>query len=174
MSAHQSHVQVGFCVLRTVHASVRLPEAQPESTDDPDLGQINGSNSANDPDSSALIGLDALLQVLQNANASNVVSSPPPDSFDFSRPSTHVSESAVQVAATALNQLSQQDVQDPFANMILPVCSFSQRYMFCFFHFIMCLASTVPRLWDNPDDPIRTPTRLPQPEDHDFLALVLL
>ena len=134
MSEQQSHVQVG---LRTVYASIRIPEAQPESTDDPDLGQINGSNSANHPDSSALIGLDALLQVLQSANASNVVSSPPPDSFDrdFSRPSTHVSENAVQVAATALNQLSQQDVPDTyqsFASMILPVCSFSRPYVFFF------------------------------------------
>jgi hypothetical protein len=129
VSGQQCH----FHGLRTEYASIRIPEAQPESTDDPDLGQINGSNSGNHPDSSALIGLDALLQVLQSANASNVVSSPPPDSFDFSRPSTHVSENAVQVAATALNQLSQQDVPDtyhPFASMILPVCSFSQRYIF--------------------------------------------
>ncbi|KAH9998335.1 fungal-specific transcription factor domain-containing protein [Russula vinacea] len=94
----------------------RIPE--PESTNAPDLGQINGSNSA---DSNVLIGLDALLQVLQSANASSVVSTPPPDSFDSSRSSAHVSENSVQVAATALNQLSQQEAPDhyPFAGMIL-------------------------------------------------------
>ena len=113
------HVQVRFDVLRTACASIRIPE--PESTNAPDLGQINGSNSA---DSNVLIGLDALLQVLQSANASSVVSTPPPDSFDSSRSSAHVSENSVQVAATALNQLSQQEAPDhyPFAGMILSVC----------------------------------------------------
>ena len=174
MSVHRSHVQVGF----TYICFIRLPETQPESADAPDLGQINGSNSASHPESSALVGLDALLQVLQSGSASNDVSTPPPDSFDFSssRSSVHVSENAVQVAATALNQLSQQDVPDthyPFASMILPVRSFSRHYTYIF-PLIIYLALTVPRLRDDPDDIIRTPTRLPQPEDHDFLALVLL
>jgi hypothetical protein len=94
----------------------------------PNLGQSNDSNSANDPnpDPNALIGLDALLQVLQNANASDVVSPSSPDSFDFSRSPPQFNQNAVQVAATALNQLSQQEAQDgyyPFAGMVLSVCS---------------------------------------------------
>jgi hypothetical protein len=122
---HLSHVQVRFYLLRTVCASIRIPGTQPESTNAPDLREINDSNLANNPDPNVLIGLDALLQVLQSANASSVVSTPPPDSFDFSRSSAHVSENAVQVAATALNQLSQQEAPDthhPFAGMILSVC----------------------------------------------------
>ena len=109
-----------------VYAYIRLPETQPESTNIPDLGQINGSNSANNLDSNDFIGLDALLQVLQSANASNVVP-PPADSFDFSRSYAHVSESAVQVAATAVNQLSQEEAPDvhypgPFDCLTLAVC----------------------------------------------------
>lgn len=129
---NQSHVPVSFEVLRTVYASIRLPEARPESTNSPDLDQINGSNIVNNPDSNPLIGLDALLQVLQSANASGVVSTPPPDSFDFSRSPAHVSENSVQDAATALNQLSQQEAPDthyPFAGMILSVRTFSRRYI---------------------------------------------
>ena len=76
------------------------------------MRQINGANSANNLDSNDFIGLDALLQVLQSANASNVVSPPPTDSFDFPRSYAHVSKSAVQVAATAVNQLSQQEAPD--------------------------------------------------------------
>jgi hypothetical protein len=98
----------------------------------PNLGQSNGSNSTNDPDPNALVGLDALLQVLQNTDASSVVSPPSPDSFDFSRSPSQGNENAVQVAATALNQLSQQETQDgqhQFAGMILSVRSlFPQRY----------------------------------------------
>lgn len=101
----------------------RLPENQPESTDTSDLGQINDSSSANSPDSNDFIGLDALLQVLQSANANNIVAPLPPDNFDFSRSYAHVSESA-QVAAAAVNQLSQQEAPDihypgPFDGLIL-------------------------------------------------------
>lgn len=113
-----------------VYASIRLPEIQPESANTPELEQIDGSNSANTSDSNDFIGLDALLQVLQSANASNVVSSPPPDSFDFSRSYAHVSESTAQVAALAVNQLSQREEPDihypgPFGGMILSVRFFS-------------------------------------------------
>jgi hypothetical protein len=109
-----------------VYASIRLPETQPESTNTPDLGQINGSNSANSPDSNDFIGLDALLEVLQSANASNVVSPPQPDNFDFSRSYAHGSEAAAQVAAAAINQVSQEEAPDihypgPFDGMILAV-----------------------------------------------------
>jgi hypothetical protein len=118
-----------------MYFSIRLagPESEPIQDNDeslisvPDLGQSDGSNSANDPDPNVLVGLDALLQVLQNANASSAVSSPSPDSFEFSRSPSQVNENAVQVAATALNQLSQQEVQDgyyPFAGMIFSVRSF--------------------------------------------------
>jgi hypothetical protein len=73
--------------------------------------------------------------VLQSANASDVVSLPPSDSLDFSRPFTHVSESAAQVATTTSNQLSHQEASDtqylgPFADMILSVRSFALRYCF--------------------------------------------
>ncbi len=120
-----------------VYASIRLPETQPESANTPDLGQINDSDSANNPDSNDFIGLDALLQVLQSANASNVVSPPPPDSFDFSRSYAHVSESAAQVAVTAVNQLSHQEAPDihypgPFDGMILSVRFFSRCYSIFF------------------------------------------
>jgi hypothetical protein len=121
------------------YASIRLPETQSESPNTPGLGQINDSNSANNPDSNDFIGLDALLQVLQShgANASNVVSPPPPDCFDFSKSYAHVSESAVQVAATAVNQLSQQEAPDvyypgPFDNMTLSVRFFSRCYSISF------------------------------------------
>lgn len=80
--------------------------------------------------------------MLQSANASNVVSPPPTDSFDFSRSYAHVSESAAQVAATAVNQLSQQeaDVHYPglFDGMILSVRLFSRCYGI-FFYFIIWL-----------------------------------
>lgn len=90
------------------------------------MAQINDSDSANSPESNDFIGLDALLQVLQSANASNVVSSPPPDNYDFSRSYAHVSENTAQVAAAAVNQLSQQEAPDihypgPFDGMILSV-----------------------------------------------------
>jgi hypothetical protein len=90
----------------------------------PSVGQIDDSNSANNSQLNALPGLDALLQVLQNANTSSVVSNPSPSTDDFSRTSTG---HAVQVAATALNQLSQQEVPDtycPFDEMIQSVCPF--------------------------------------------------
>jgi hypothetical protein len=131
-TVHRSHskLKVSSISYLLVYASTRLPETQPESTNTPDLGQINGSDSANTPDSNDFIGLDALLQVLQSANAGDVVSPPPPDSFDFSRSYAHVSESAVQVAATAVNQLSQQAAPDihypgPFDSMTLSVRFFS-------------------------------------------------
>jgi len=134
---HRPHFQVETEVLSIsyllVCALFRLLETEPESTNTPDLGQINDSNSANSPDSNDFIGLDALLQVLHSANASNVASPPPPDSFDFSRSYAHVSESADQVAATAVNQLSQQEAPDiyypgPFDGMILSVRFFSRCY----------------------------------------------
>jgi len=120
-----------------VYASIRLPETQPESTNTPDLGPINGTNSANNPDSNDFIGLDALLQVLQSANASNAVSPPPPDSFDFARSYAHVSESTALVAATAVDQLSQQEAPDihypgPFDDLTLSVRFFSQCYSIFF------------------------------------------
>lgn len=132
-----SKLKVSSISYLPVYTFIRLPETQPESTNTPDLGQINGSNSANNPDSNDFIGLDALLQVLQSANASNVVSPPPPDSFDFSRSYAHVSESAAQVAATAVNQLSQQEAPDihypgPFDGMTLSVRFFSRRYSIFF------------------------------------------
>jgi hypothetical protein len=137
-SAGMSKLKVSSISYLPVYASIRLPETQPESTNTPDLGQINGSNLANNPDSDEFIGLDALLQVLQSANASNVVSPPPPDSFDFSRSYAHVSESAAQVAATALNQLSQHEAPDihypgPFDSMTLSVRFFSRCYSIFFF-----------------------------------------
>ena len=95
----------------------------------PNEGQLNGSDSANNLGPNALVGLDTLLQELQNANASNdIVSTPSPDSFDFSRSPTQVRENAVQVAATALNQLSQPKAPDghyAFAGIIFSVCLFS-------------------------------------------------
>ena len=115
----------------------KYPEPESPSTNTPDLGQINDSNSANSPDSNDFIGLDALLQVLQNANASNVVYPLPPDSFDFSRSYAHGSESAALVAATAVNQLSQQEAPDihypgPFDSMTLSVRFFSRRFSILF------------------------------------------
>ena len=79
--------------------------------------------------------------MLQSANASDVVSLPPPDSFDFSRSFAHVSENAAQVATTTHNQLSHQEASDtqylgPFADMILAVRYFALRY---FFHTIIWL-----------------------------------
>jgi hypothetical protein len=115
---------------------------------------MSGSNSANNPDSNDFIGLDALLQVLQSANASNVESPPAPDSFDFSRSYAHVNESAAQVAATAVNQLSQEEAPDihypgPFDGMILSVRFFS---LCCSIFFILTIwlrfdssAALVPR-----------------------------
>jgi hypothetical protein len=128
-----SKLKVSSISYLPVYTSIRLPETQPESTNTTDLGQINDLNSANNSDSNDFIGLDALLQVLQSANASNVVSPPPPDSFDFLRSYAHVSESAAQVAATAVNQLSQQEAPDiyypgPFDGMTLSVRFFSRCY----------------------------------------------
>jgi hypothetical protein len=138
-----------------VDAAIRLPDTQPEPTNISDLGEINSSNLANNPDSNDFIGLDALLQVLQNANASNGVSPPPPDSFDFSRSYAHVNESAAQVAATAVNQLSQEEAPDihypgPFDGMVLSVRFFSQCYSIYLFNLTISLlfdssAALVPR-----------------------------
>ncbi|KAI0291749.1 fungal-specific transcription factor domain-containing protein [Russula brevipes] len=101
----------------------KVSEPESESTSVPDLGQSNGVDSTNGPDPIALVGLDALLQVLQgaNTNASNDVSTPSSDRVDFPRSPAQVSENAVQVAATALSQLSQQEAPDthyPFVGMI--------------------------------------------------------
>jgi hypothetical protein len=86
----------------------------------PRLGQYNGSDSTNNPESSSTVaGLDVLLQLLQNTNASNVANIPQSDNLELSR--THAHENAVQAAATALNQLSQQeapDTQSPIAAML--------------------------------------------------------
>jgi len=102
----------------------------------PNQEQLNGSDSANNLDPNALVGLDSLLQELQNPNASNnTVSTPPPDSFDFSRSPAQVGENAVQVAATALNQLSQPgapDGQYAFAGIAFSVCPFSSHWHFLY------------------------------------------
>jgi hypothetical protein len=153
-----------------VYASIRLSETQPESANIPDLGHLNDSDSANNPDSNDFIGLDALLEVLQSANASNVVSPPPPASFDFSRSYAHVSESAAQVAATAVNQLSQQEAPDihypgPFDGMILSVRFFSRCYSI-FFYLINWLrfdssAALVPQ-YQLPISNVTFPTRRSQ------------
>lgn len=86
----------------------------------PRLGQYNDSDSTNNPESSSTVaGLDVLLQLLQNTNASNVANIPQSDNLELSR--THAHENAVQAAATALNQLSQQeapDTQSPIAAML--------------------------------------------------------
>jgi putative component of membrane protein insertase Oxa1/YidC/SpoIIIJ protein YidD len=166
-----SKLKVSSISYLPVGDSIRLPETQPESTNTPDLGQINGSNSANNPDSNDFIGLDALLQVLQSANASNVVSPPPPESFDFSRSYAHVGESAAQVAATALNQLSQQEAPDihypgPFDGMTLSVRFFSRCYSI-FFYLIICLrfdssVALVPQ-YQLPISNATFPTRRSQP-----------
>jgi hypothetical protein len=139
----------------------------------PNLGQPNGSNSTNDPDPNALVGLDALLQVLQSTDASSVVSPPSPDSFDFSRSPSQGNENAVQLAATALNQLSQQEAQDgqrQFAGMTLSVRSlFPQRYTL--YPFVTRLALVVSRF----GKPVLViPTPLSQPEDYDVPSFLLL
>ena len=133
-------------VLR-IYIFVRLLGPESESIQDNDE-----SNSANDLDSNALVGLDALLQVLQNTNASNVVSPPSHDNFDFSRSPSQVTENAVQVAATALNQLSQQEAHDgyyPFAGMM-----FSVRSLFLqpcsMYHSFICNSRLQFRGFGNP------------------------
>jgi hypothetical protein len=134
--------------------STRLPEIESPIQDNaestistPNLEQFNDSNSPNNPDPNALAGLDALLQVLQDANASNIVSTPSPDSLDVSRSPVQVSENAVQAAATALNQLSQQEASDayyPFPGMILSVRTLSsERYILFSFCNLLCVASSV-------------------------------
>lgn len=143
----------------------------------PDQEQLNGSDSANNLDPNALVGLDSLLQELQNSNASNnIVSTSSPDDFDFSRSPTQVGENVVQVAATALNQLSQPEAPDgqyPFAGLIFPVCLFSSHRRHITVPLMIRLASTVPQFWD-PAAAIATPTRLSQSEDHGVPAVLLL
>src|SRR6266702_256675 len=96
-----------------------------ESTTVPRIGQPNGSDSTNNSESNTVAGLDVLLQLLQNTNATNVAHMPQSDDLELSRP--HANENAVQAAATALNQLSQQeapDTQNPIASMLHSVRPF--------------------------------------------------
>ena len=98
----------------------------------PNPGQLNGSDPANNLDPNALAGLDTLLQELQNPNASNnTVSTPSPDSFDFSRSPTQIGENVAQVAATALNEPSQPGAPDDhyaFAGIAFSVRLFPSIY----------------------------------------------
>jgi hypothetical protein len=121
-----------------------VSEPESESTSVPDVGQSNGVDSTNGPDPNGLVGLDALLQVLQgaNTNTSNDVSTPSSDRVDFPRSPAQVSENAVQVAATALSQLSQQEAPDthypfPFVGMIDTVRPSSN--IICGLSFVMWL-----------------------------------
>lgn len=89
----------------------------------PRLGQGHDSDSINNSESTCVAGLDVLLQLLQNTNASNVTNMPQSNDLELSR--THSHENAVQAAATALNQLSQQeapDTQSPITGMLQSVC----------------------------------------------------
>lgn len=91
----------------------------------PRLGQSNDSDSTNNSESTSVAGLDVLLQLLQNTNASNVTPMPQSDDLELSR--THAHENAVHAAATALNQLSQQEApytQNPIAAMLQSVRPF--------------------------------------------------
>ncbi|KAH9173397.1 fungal-specific transcription factor domain-containing protein [Lactarius sanguifluus] len=88
----------------------------------PHLGRPSDSDSANNSESNTVAGLNVLLQLLQSTNASNVAHIPQSDHLELPRP--HVSENAVQAAATALNQLSQQEAPDapnPIAAMLQSV-----------------------------------------------------
>lgn len=125
-----------------------MSEPESESTSVPDVGQSNGVDSTNGPDPNALVGLDALLQVLQgaNTNTSNDVSTPSSDRVDFPRSPAQVSENAVQVAATALSQLSQQEAPDthyPFVGMIDTVRPSSQRFLWSFLCNVLHINSSV-------------------------------
>lgn len=87
----------------------------------PRLGQSHDS-ATNNSESTSVAGLDVLLQLLQNTNASNVTNIPQSDDLELSRMHSH--ENAVQAAATALNQLSQQDAPDtqsPIGGMLYSV-----------------------------------------------------
>ena len=98
---------------------------------DPRLGQPNDSDSTNNSESTSVAGLDVLLQLLQNTNASNVAHLPQSDDLELSR--THAHENAVQAAATALNQLSQQeapDTQSPIATMLQSVSPSLRRLIY--------------------------------------------
>ncbi len=91
----------------------------------PHIRQPNGPDSTNNSESNTVAGLDVLLQLLQNTNASNVAHMPP--SGDLEHPQSYVNENAVQAAAMALNQLSQQeasDTQNPVAAMLQSVRPF--------------------------------------------------
>jgi transcription-repair coupling factor (superfamily II helicase) len=113
----------------------------------PRLGQGHDSDSTNNSESTSTVaGLDVLLQLLQNTNASNVASIPQSDNLELSR--THSHENAVQAAATALNQLSQQeapDTQSPIAAMLQSVRPSSpMSYLLP----EICAVSTVSRICD--------------------------
>ena len=122
------------------------------------LGQPNGSDSTNNSESNTVAGLDVLLQLLQNTNASSVADMPQSDDLELSR--QHSNENAVQAAATALNQLSQQespDPQNPIATMLQSVCPFLRRPIYNYEEFV---ASTVPRIRDA-DATLRATTIFP-------------
>ncbi|KAH9062232.1 fungal-specific transcription factor domain-containing protein [Lactarius vividus] len=92
---------------------------QDEPVTAPPLRRLSDSDSTNHSESNTVAGLDVLLQLLQSTNASNVAHIPQSDDSELSRP--HASENAVQAAATALNQLSQQEAPDapnPIAAML--------------------------------------------------------
>ena len=98
------------CILIAPTRWTENVSVQGESVAVPRLGQSNSSNSTNNSESNAVAGLDVLLQLLQNTDASGVTHMSQSADLELSQP--HINESAVQVAATALNQLSQKEVPD--------------------------------------------------------------
>ncbi|KAI9447753.1 fungal-specific transcription factor domain-containing protein [Lactarius indigo] len=97
---------------------------QDESVTVPHLGRPSDPDSTNNSESNTVAGLDVLLQLLQSTNASNVTHIPQSGDLELSR--SQANENAVQAAATALNQLSQQeapDTQNPIAAMLQSVRS---------------------------------------------------
>jgi hypothetical protein len=140
-----------------VIAPIRWTETvsvQGESMTVPRLGQPNCSGSTNNSESNTVAGLDVLLQLLQNTNASSIQS----DDLELSR--SHPNDNAVQAAATALNQLSQQetpDPQDPIAAMLQSVRPFLRRPIYL---PEKCVPSTVSRIRDA-DVTLRATTPFP-------------
>jgi len=129
------HVSRTICRLSGTESGL-IQDIAESAVSVPNQGQLNGPDSANNHDPNALVGLDSLLQELQNPNASNnTVSTPSPDTFAFSKSPTQVGENAVQVAATALNQLSQPGAPDgnyAFAGIVFSVCPFSSHRHFLY------------------------------------------